>query len=119
MEYLNHEFVSSIASDVMTCLGRSGYFEKLDDVLSPQDVSHAPQSCERTFKLSESILLASGFEQGDLADIFAVLQSKGGNCDCEVLYNVSETNRLKAKYWRDRAAGLTTETPHAPKLRTD
>ena len=48
MEPPNHEFVSSIASDVMTCLTRSGYFEKLDDVLSPEDTSRVPQSCERT-----------------------------------------------------------------------
>jgi hypothetical protein len=107
MEPANHEFVSSIAPEVMTCLTRSGYFEKLDDLLSPEDASRAPQSCEKTFKLSVSILLASGFQRGDLDDIFAVLQSKGGHCDCEVLFNVAETSRLKAKYWRSPAAGLT------------
>jgi hypothetical protein len=100
MEPADDDFVSSIASNVMACLTRSGYFEKLDNLLSPDDISSAPQKCDKTFKLSESILLTSGFEREDLDDVFAVLQSKGGYCDCEVLYNVAETSRLKAKYWR-------------------
>jgi hypothetical protein len=76
MEPANHEFVSSIAPEVMTCLTRSGYFEKLDDLLSPEDASRAPQSCEKTFKLSVSILLASGFQRGDLDDIFACFNQR-------------------------------------------
>jgi uncharacterized protein DUF2695 len=47
-------------------------------------------------KLSESILAAAGFERAEVDNIFAMLQSKGGCCDCEVLYNVAETSRLKA-----------------------
>jgi len=114
MDPADHDFISSIASDVMTCLVRAGYFEKLDNVLSPKDSSSTPRICDQTYKLSESILLASGFEQKDLDDIYAVLQSKGGYCDCEVLYNVAETSRLKANYWRSRAAGKTSHTPHTP-----
>lgn len=106
--------ISSIAPDVMRCLTRSGYFAKLDDLLSPVENSDTPQSCDGTFKLSEPILLASGFEQDDLNDIFAVLQSKGGCCDCEVLYNVTETSRLKAKYWRSRAVGESPRPSHRP-----
>jgi Protein of unknown function (DUF2695) len=56
-------------------------------------------------------------ERTDLDDIFAVLQSKGGFCDCEVLYNVAETSRLKAKYWRSQVAGETEKTPHTPHSR--
>lgn len=95
----------------LKCLVRSGYFEKLDDLLSPEDDATPSQSCDGTYKLSESVLLACGFVRDDLDDIFAVLQSKGGCCDCEVLYNVAETSRLKAKYWRSRAAGEPTHSP--------
>jgi hypothetical protein len=69
-----------------------------------------------TYRLSESILQASGFEHDDFSDIFAVLQSKGACCDCEVLYNVAEKSRLKAKYWRSRATGQHTEGKHALRL---
>jgi hypothetical protein len=107
------DFISSIAPDVMKSLARCGYFEKLDDLLRPQDNSNPSQVCDGTYKLSESVLLSSGFAQGDLRDIFAVLQSKGGCCDCEVLYNVAETSRLKAQYWSSRAAGEMPHTPHS------
>lgn len=107
------DLISSIAPDVMRCLTRSGYFDKLDNVLSPEGNSIASQNCDGTYKLSEPILLASGFAQDDLEDVFAVLQSKGGCCDCEVLFNVAETSRLKANYWRRRAAGEAPHTPHS------
>jgi len=106
------ELVSSIAPDVMKCLSRSGYFEKLDDLLSPKEASSPSQACDGTYKISESVLLASGFEEAELGDIFAVLRSKGGCCDCEVLYNVAETSRLKGRYWRKRAKDLSTRTRH-------
>jgi len=80
----NDKLISSIAPDVMACLGRCGYFGKLDELLSPEDNSTPTEKCDGSFRLSETILLASGFERADLDDIFAVLQSKGGFCDCEI-----------------------------------
>jgi len=111
--------ISSISPDVMKCLGRCGFFEKLDWLLSPEDDSIPAQGCDGTYKLCESILIAAGFERAELDDIFAVLQSKGGFCDCEVLYNVAETSRLKANYWRGRATGQTTHARHKPYSRPD
>jgi Protein of unknown function (DUF2695) len=111
------ELISSIASDVMTCLTQRSYFEKLDELLSPEDNSTPTEKCDGSFRLSKTILLASGFEQDALDDIISVLQSKGGFCDCEVLYNVAETSRLKANYWRSHATGGTTTTQHAPHSR--
>ena len=106
------ELISSIAPDVMQCLGRYKFFEKLDDLLSPEGGLTPAPSCDGTFQLSESILKA-GFDHAELADIFAVLQYKGGFCDCEILYNVAETSRLKASYWRSQAAGQDARTPHS------
>lgn len=105
------ELISSIAPDVMTCLGRCNYFEKLDQLLSPEDNSTAAQCCDGTYKLSESILISAGFDRAALDDIFAVLQSKRGCCDCEVLCNVAEKSRLRANYWRRRAEEIP-RTPH-------
>jgi hypothetical protein len=83
------ELISSIAPDVMTCLGRCSYFEKLDGLLSPEDNSAPVEKCDGSFRLSETILIAAGFDRAELKDIFAVLHSKGACCDCEVLYNVA------------------------------
>ena len=111
------ELISSIAPDVMTCLGRCNYFEKLDELLSPIDNSTPHEKCDGSFRLSETILLASGFERDALDDIIAVLQSKGGFCDCEVLYNAAETSRLKTNYWRSQVSGEPATTPHASHAR--
>jgi hypothetical protein len=56
------DLISSIAPDVMKCLGRCDFFEKLDSLLSPEDRSIPSTSCDGTFKLSESILVGAGFE---------------------------------------------------------
>jgi hypothetical protein len=56
--------------------------------------------------ISESILAERGFPAEDLDDIFDVLRSKGGFCDCEILYNAVEESRLKAEYWKARAKEL-------------
>lgn len=71
------EFVTSITPDVMRCLDNSGFFEKLDDLLCPKEGSKLPESCSGDYKLSESILRASGFEVSDFADVFDVLRTIG------------------------------------------
>ena len=106
------ELISSIAPDVMMCLEQCSYFEKLDELLSPKDESAPTEKCDGSFRLSERILYAVGFDRDALDDIIAVLQSKGGCCDCEVLYNVAETSRLKANYWRSQVPGATTTAAH-------
>ena len=106
------KFVASITSDVMRCLDNSCFFEQLDDLMCPKDSSNIPKGCSGDYKLSESILRASGFEVSDFADIFDVLQAKGGFCDCEILYNTSESNRLKSTYWQPKAQGIEPRTKH-------
>ena len=51
--------------------------------------------------------MASGyFDDAAIADALAVLKSKGACCDCEILYNVAEKARLKARYWQSKAEDL-------------
>jgi hypothetical protein len=56
--------------------------------------------------------ILQNLERGDLSDIFEVLTSRGGFCDCEILYNAAGDNKLKSEYWRSRAAGQEPRTPH-------
>jgi len=115
MKSPDDESISSIAPDVMKYLLGSGYFEKLENLLCPEDNSPPSQHCDGTYKLSKSSLLAkdSELDRNVLDDVFAVLKSKGGCCDCEVLYNVPEESRLRARYWRSRATGEPLRAPHA------
>jgi Protein of unknown function (DUF2695) len=100
------ELVDSIAPYVMKKLTSVGFFEKLDDKLCPSENADSSERCKGKYEISEPLLRSLGFDDEERNEIFQVLQSKGGFCDCEILYNVVETNRLKAKYWKAQAAGL-------------
>jgi len=99
------EFVASITSDIMACLADRRFFEALDNRLCPNETADAREFCRGNYELSESILRSQGFGDTDIADIFQVLGAQGGCCDCELLYNVAESSRLKATYWRAKAEG--------------
>jgi hypothetical protein len=99
------ELTLAIMPDVMKCLSKCNFFEELDDSLCPADKSVPREHCLGNFDISESILRKHSFDNEELADIYDVLRARGGFCDCEVLYNVAESDRLKAEYWRARAAG--------------
>jgi hypothetical protein len=108
------DLITSITPDVMRCLDRSEFFDKLDDLLCPNEASLPRKGCGGDYKLSESVLRTAGFDSEELADIFGVLRSQGGCCDCEILYNLAESSRLKAEYWRGRAKGLDARPKHDP-----
>jgi Protein of unknown function (DUF2695) len=85
------ELVDSIAPYVMKKLTSVGFFEKLDDRLCPSENDARSEHCQGSYETSEPLLRSLGFDDEELTDIFQVLQSKGGFCDCEILYNVVET----------------------------
>lgn len=102
----HEEFVKAISDDVMRCLTTRGFFEELDNRFCPKDRGVPRALCDHSYMISESILAERGFHAEDLDDIFDVLRSKGGFCDCEILYNAVEESRLKAEYWKARAKEL-------------
>ena len=107
MSESNNELVDSIAPYVMKKLASVRFFEKLDEKLCPSENETAsPDHCRGAYEISEPLLRSLGFDEEESNEIFQVVQSKGGFCDCEILYNVVETSRLKATYWKARAAGL-------------
>ena len=110
---LEHDqFVDAIAADVLAVLTQKGFFESLDDVFSPRDGSSTSTVCQGDYAISERILGNLKFDEQDLSDIFQVLRSRGGFCDCEILYNAAETSRLKSTYWRARADDAPIPNPH-------
>ncbi len=98
--------VKDISDDVMSCLTTRGFFEELDNRLCPKDNALPRALCDHSYTISESVLAERGFPGEDLDDIFDVLRSMGGVCDCEILYNAVEESRLKAEYWKARAKEL-------------
>jgi len=106
------DLIASITPDVMTCFRRSHFFERLDDLLCPKGDSGQHEVCHGDYRISKGILEAAGFHSEDLKDMFTVLRAQGAGCDCEVLYNVAESSRLKAEYWKRQAHGTEAKPKH-------
>jgi hypothetical protein len=107
------EFVNDIAADVLLVLEKDGVFERLDNLFCPLDSSKESVLCGHSFEHSIGILRSIGMDSDEIDDVLAVLKSRGGCCDCEVLYNVVDESRFKAQYWKARSAELTVERRQA------
>ncbi len=113
LQYPDEELIESISPDVMRSLRGSGFFAGLDDLMSPIDETVEPEVCHGDFRHAKRVLAEKGFGErngiDEVFDICHVLMAQGGYCDCEVLYNVSDENRLKADYWKKRAENQEAE----------
>jgi hypothetical protein len=110
-DFRTDEFVNDIAEDVLGVLRKERFFERLDDIFCPEESGQVRASCGQSFAHSTGILREAGMDSDDIDDVLAVLRSKGGCCDCEVLYNVALESRLKAKYWKARHTQFTSDDP--------
>src|SRR5262245_25371280 len=94
-------YVEGIAENVLVVLTRKRFFEMLDDEMCPIDPAGQGAICRGSYDLASSVLAQLGFSSEDSADVLQVLAARGGHCDCEILFNVAETSRLKAAYWTE------------------
>jgi hypothetical protein len=105
-------YLKAITPGVMAHLERSNFFNELDQLFSPDDRSVTAKKCDGSFSASGEILKRFDLSDELTADVFEVLRSKGGFCDCEVLYNVAPDSRLRSAHWKRQAAPLTPRHPH-------
>jgi Protein of unknown function (DUF2695) len=110
--YADEELIEAIAPDVMKVLLGSGAFDALDDLMCPVSPGLPRAKCFGDYRHSRNVLLTRGFKEEELFDVFHVLMSKGAVCDCEILYNAADSNRLKNEYWRLFVEGRETYDPH-------
>jgi len=103
------EFMNNIAPNVLGVLEKDRFFAHLDELFCPVDPLKESVRCGHSFDHSISILNDFGMDSDDVDDVLAVLKSRGACCDCEILYNVVEESRLKARYWKARATGLISK----------
>jgi hypothetical protein len=112
LRYPDEELIQEITPYVMKALLGAGVIEALDDLMCPANPSVRRSACFRDYRHSREVLLARGFKEDELFDVFHVLMARGGFCDCEVLYNAADSSRLKAEYWRARAENREPYDPH-------
>jgi len=97
------EFIESIAGDVMGCLTRDRFFERLEKIVWPEGPD-GQKVCDHSFAKTLELTAAHGHPSEDQEEIIGVLQSRGGFCDCEVILNAAPTSQARDRYWRKRAA---------------
>jgi len=112
LRYPDEDLIADITPDVMRILKGTGFFNCLDDVMCTADAGETRGQCWGDFRNAKPLLHKCGITEDELFDVLHVLMLQGGFCDCEILYNVVEENRLKAEYWKARAAGLEPPNPH-------
>ncbi|KGK88216.1 hypothetical protein DP73_13040 [Desulfosporosinus sp. HMP52] len=66
---------------LLSLLFRRMFFYKLNEKLSGL-------SCDHTLRLTKQILTQMQFKRGKINEIIDVFKKNGGQCDCEILYNV-------------------------------
>jgi hypothetical protein len=113
-DFRDAEFAESIAEEVIAVLEGHRFFALLDDLYCPTDPTMSERKCGHSYATSIEILKTLGMDSEEIADVLAVLKSRGGCCDCEILYNVAEESRLKAAYWKARYRELTEEQRSVP-----
>ncbi len=112
LRYPDEQLIADITPDVMHILQGTGFFNRLDDVMCPADAGLTRAQCWGDFRNAKPLLHKCGITEDELFDVLHVLMLQGGFCDCEILYNVVEENRLTAEYWKARAEGLEPPNPH-------
>ena len=68
-------------SDVLSLLFHRMFFYRLNEKLSGL-------TCDHTLRLSNQILTQMQFNRGKINEILEVFKKNGGNCDCEIIFNV-------------------------------
>jgi Protein of unknown function (DUF2695) len=107
---LDDKTIEEITPYIIETLIERRLFEYLDDQLCPANTSATARVCSHDYEFSIAALRHCGFDSAEIADIKQVMFHNGGHCDCEILYNVAEESRLKAKYWKKGMPKLNRES---------
>jgi len=98
LDYHDSATIESIKEMILEILKNKTCFVKdLDNLfLTNQAVCHGD------FRHSKKLLTDFEFTEKEQFDIFHVLMSEGGYCDCEILYNAFKDSGYANKYWSER-----------------
>jgi hypothetical protein len=101
------DYAEVIATDVMAVLAQKRFFDALDSQMCPTEQGKVRARCRGSYEISVLVLTTLDFDSQEIVEIISVLNGKGAHCDCEILYNIAESSRLKSEYWKCRARQLT------------
>ena len=98
LDYHNDETINSIKDLILKILKEKTHFiQQLDHQFTIGAVCHGD------YRHAKLLLEKSKFTEPEQFDIFHVLMSEGGYCDCEILYNVFKDSQYARQYWLKRS----------------
>ena len=104
----DQELGDDIAPYVLESLNQMRFFQLLEARVFPEGDS-GPRRCDNSYIHAETILTKLGFTDEEREDIVTVCKSRGGFCDCEILWNVDDRDDSpRARYWKSKA--VTSES---------
>ena len=99
------EFIKDITPDVMSVLERQDFFAKLEAQIFPTGTTNL-NKCDHSYSVSIVILSELGHDDSARDDVFDVMRSRGGFCDCEILLNAAPESPTRSAYWKQWAANV-------------
>ena len=99
------EFIKDITPDVMSVLERDEFFTKLEAQIFPTSTTDL-NTCDHSYSVSIVILSELGHDESARDDVFDVMRSQGGFCDCEILLNAAPESPTRSAYWKQWAANV-------------
>jgi Protein of unknown function (DUF2695) len=91
-----------ITPSIMACLNRDHFFARLEARVFPESPD-IRSLCNHSFEFATALLAEDGHDEDAQQDVFAVMRSQGGFCDCEIIFNVAENSAVTEGYWRSWA----------------
>lgn len=97
--------LADITPHVMGVLVRDKFFERLEARVFPESPDPC-RLCNHSFEFATALLAEDGHDERAQEDVFAVMRSRGGFCDCEIIWNVAENSPVTESYWRARESAI-------------
>lgn len=79
--YSSEKAILNKDAELLSLLFHRMFFYRLNEKLSAY-------RCDHTYRFTRQILTQMQFNRGKINDILEIFKKNGGECDCEVLYNV-------------------------------
>jgi len=100
------DLIGSISDNVIQSLDNRDLFDRLERMVWP-DGPDGQKVCDHTFRHLQTLMDADNFPERDYReDVFDVMRSRGGFCDCEIMLNVAPNCEFRERYWKQRTAEL-------------
>jgi Protein of unknown function (DUF2695) len=95
-------FIEDITPDVFASLQRENFFTSLEARIFPEG-STDRNECDGSFSAATALLTDLGHDEDAREDVFDVMRSKGGFCDCEIILNAAPESAARATYWKKKS----------------